>query len=67
MNVGWFGRAPDPAAKRRQVEGIHPVGRIGTPEKVGAPYAFLCSPLPGFISGTTILIDGGRSAIVHDL
>jgi NAD(P)-dependent dehydrogenase (short-subunit alcohol dehydrogenase family) len=67
MNVEWFARAPDPAAKRRQVEGIHPVGRIGTPEEVGALCAFLCSPLAGFISGTTILIDGGRSAIVQDL
>lgn len=67
MNVEWFGRWPDPAGKRAQVEGIHPVGRIGTPEDVGALCAFLCSPLAGFISGTTILIDGGRSAIVQDL
>jgi NAD(P)-dependent dehydrogenase (short-subunit alcohol dehydrogenase family) len=67
MNIEWFGRWPDPAAKRKQVEGMHPVGRIGTPDEVGALCAFLCSPLAGFISGTTILIDGGRSAIVQDL
>ncbi|MCC7165216.1 MAG: SDR family oxidoreductase [Anaerolineae bacterium] len=67
MNVEWFGRYPDPAAKRAQVESIHPVGRIGTPEEVGALCAFLCSPLAGFISGTTILIDGGRSASAQDV
>lgn len=67
MNVEWFGRYPDPAAKRAQVEGVHPVGRIGTPQDVGALCAFLCSPLASFISGTTILIDGGRSARLQDL
>ncbi|MGH2524954.1 MAG: SDR family NAD(P)-dependent oxidoreductase [Anaerolineales bacterium] len=66
MNIEWFGQFPDPAAKRAQVVGIHPVGRLGTPEEVGALCAFLCSPLAGFISGTTILIDGGRSAVMQD-
>ncbi|MFN8503246.1 SDR family NAD(P)-dependent oxidoreductase [Kouleothrix sp.] len=66
MNVEWFGRFADPQAKRAQVERLHPVGRIGTPAEVGALCAFLCSPLAGFISGTTILIDGGRSAVMQD-
>jgi NAD(P)-dependent dehydrogenase (short-subunit alcohol dehydrogenase family) len=42
------------------------VGRLGKPEEVGALCAFLCSPLAGFISGNTILIDGGRSAVMQD-
>ncbi len=67
MNVEWFNRFPDPAAKRAQIEGIHPVKRIGQPAEVGALCAFLCSPLAGFISGTTILIDGGRSALLQDV
>ena len=66
MNVEWFGRFPDPAAKRAQIERMHPVGRIGTPAEVGALCAFLGSPLAGFISGNTILIDGGRSAVMQD-
>lgn len=66
MNVEWFGRFADPAAKRAQIERMHPVGRIGTPAEVGALCAFLASPLAGFISGTTILIDGGRSAVMQD-
>ncbi|MCU0494338.1 MAG: SDR family oxidoreductase [Chloroflexaceae bacterium] len=62
----WFNEFPDPAAKRAQVEGLHPVGRLGTPADVGALCAFLASPLAGFISGSTLLIDGGRSAVMQD-
>jgi NAD(P)-dependent dehydrogenase (short-subunit alcohol dehydrogenase family) len=67
MNIEWFSHFPDPAAKRAQVIGLHPVGRLGTPEDVGALCAFLCSPLAGYISGNTILIDGGRNAIMQDV
>jgi NAD(P)-dependent dehydrogenase (short-subunit alcohol dehydrogenase family) len=66
MNIEWFGKFPDPVAKRAQVVGLHPVGRLGTTAEVGALCAFLCSPLAGYISGNTILIDGGRSAIMQD-
>jgi len=67
MNIEWFGRYPDPSAKRAQVEGIHPLRRIGTPQDIGNLCAFLCSPLASFITGTTIVIDGGRSASLQDL
>lgn len=63
---GWFDSFPDPAAKRAQIDGLHPVGRIGTPAEIGALCAFLCSPLAGFISGTTVLADGGRGAVMQD-
>ncbi|HEX9386467.1 MAG TPA: SDR family oxidoreductase [Anaerolineales bacterium] len=63
----WFNEFPDPAAKRKQIEGLHPVGRLGKPDDVGALCAFLCSPLAGNISGNTILIDGGRSAVMQDV
>lgn len=66
MNIEWFSQFPDPAAKRAQVVALHPVGRLGTAEEVGALCAFLCSPLAGYISGTTILIDGGRGAVMQD-
>ena len=63
----WFDTFPDPAAKRKQIEDLHPVGRLGTPQDVGALCAFLCSPLAGNISGNTILIDGGRNAVMQDI
>lgn len=63
----WLNEFADPAAKRKQIEDLHPVGRLGTPQDVGALCAFLCSPLAGNISGNTILIDGGRSALMQDI
>lgn len=38
-----------------------PLGRIGKPEELAALVTFLASPLAGYISGTTIQIDGGAS------
>src|SRR5689334_13393910 len=63
----WFNGFPDPEAKRKQIEGLHPVGRLGTSYDVGALFVFFCSPLAGNISGNTILIDGGRSAVMQDV
>ena len=63
----WFKEFPDPAAKRKQIENLHPVGKLGTPQDIGALCAFLCSPLAGNISGNTILIDGGRNAVMQDV
>jgi NAD(P)-dependent dehydrogenase (short-subunit alcohol dehydrogenase family) len=65
-NQAWFDGFPDPAAERARVARIHPVGRIGTPWDVGNLCAFLASSLAGFVSGNTILIDGGRSALMLD-
>jgi NAD(P)-dependent dehydrogenase (short-subunit alcohol dehydrogenase family) len=39
-----------------------PVGRWGEVREVGALACFLCSPEAGFITGTSILIDGGWTA-----
>jgi NAD(P)-dependent dehydrogenase (short-subunit alcohol dehydrogenase family) len=65
-NQAWFDSFPDPSAERDLTNSRHPAGRIGTPEEVGNLCAFLASPLSGFITGNTILIDGGRSALMLD-
>jgi glucose 1-dehydrogenase len=51
---------------RRHLESIHPVGRIGRPEDVASIVAFLASDEAEFITGTSILVDGGRSAVMQD-
>lgn len=65
-NQAWYDSFPDPAAERARTAGLHPVGRIGSPEEVGNLCAFLVSPLAGFITGNTLLMDGGRSALMQD-
>ena len=52
----------DPAAFRRDIGSIHPVGRTGGPEEVAALVAFLASGEAGFITGEIYRIDGGRMA-----
>lgn len=62
----WFDTFPDPQAERSRTEQLHPVGRMGSVAEIGALCAFLASPFAGFISGTTLLVDGGRSALMQD-
>ncbi len=63
----WFNGFPNPKKKREEVLGIHPVQKLGTVEEVGALCAFLCCEYADFITGTTFLIDGGRSAVMQDI
>jgi 3-oxoacyl-[acyl-carrier protein] reductase len=42
----------------RQAAAI-PVGRIGQPEEVGAVIAFLCSASASYVTGQSLLVDGG--------
>jgi len=51
---------------RERLAGNHPVGRIGTPEDVAGPVAFLASDDAAFVTGAHLTIDGGRSAVMQD-
>ena len=37
-----------------------PIGRLGHPEEVGDLVAFLASERAGFVTGTSVVADGGR-------
>lgn len=65
-NQAWFDAHPDAKIAREKTVRKHPVGRIGRPEEVGELCLFLASDKAGFIAGTTIVMDGGRSAIMQD-
>lgn len=65
--IEWFESFPDAQKKRQEVIDIHPVKKLGTVDEVGAFCAFLCSPYASFMSGTTYLVDGGRSAVMQDI
>ena len=38
---------------------MHAMGRIGRPEEVANAIAFLASDCASFITGTTLVVDGG--------
>lgn len=65
-NQVWFNRFADPLAERERTVQMHPVKKLGTPEEIGAWCVFLASSYAAFASGTTYLIDGGRSALLQD-
>jgi NAD(P)-dependent dehydrogenase (short-subunit alcohol dehydrogenase family) len=44
---------------------VHPLGRIGTPRDVAEAALFLASDAASFITGTTLVVDGGMSAAGH--
>jgi glucose 1-dehydrogenase len=70
VNPGWV--AVDRTTEemddeyREHLDSIHPVGRIGEPEDVAAAVAFLASDEAAFVTGTSLLVDGGRTAVMQD-
>ena len=44
-------------------ESTVPLGRLGTPEEVASVIAFLASPGGAYVTGATILVDGGVDAL----
>ena len=65
-NDTWFNSFTDSQAERQRTIELHPVKQIGTVKEVGALCVYLASPFAKFICGTTILMDGGRSALMQD-
>jgi 3-oxoacyl-[acyl-carrier protein] reductase len=51
-------------AAARQTASLIPVGRLGSAREVGALCAYLCSAHAAYITGQTIVIDGGVSRVI---
>lgn len=59
-----FDTAGSREAAGAQARELVPAGRLGAPEEVAAAAVFLCSQPAAFITGTTLLVDGGMTASV---
>jgi NAD(P)-dependent dehydrogenase (short-subunit alcohol dehydrogenase family) len=49
-------------ARRDEFLSKIPLGRFGTPEEMAAAVVYLASPAAGFITGQTLVLDGGLTA-----
>jgi 3-oxoacyl-[acyl-carrier protein] reductase len=57
----WKRQQADPAGIAEFVKHEIPSGRFGRPEEVGDVVAFVASPRASWITGTSIVVDGGQS------
>lgn len=56
------GGVADAGAARAVALSQHPIGRLGTPEDIAAGIVFLASDDAGFMTGSSLVVDGGLTA-----
>lgn len=56
---GYFQAQPDPAKAREEAGKLHALWRIGRPEEVGRVAVFLASEDASFMTGSSVVVDGG--------
>jgi 3-oxoacyl-[acyl-carrier protein] reductase len=59
-----YATADSPQAAEAEARTTVPAGRLGTVEELAAAAVFLCSERASYITGTTLLVDGGLTASV---
>jgi NAD(P)-dependent dehydrogenase (short-subunit alcohol dehydrogenase family) len=62
MNDKLYKQYPDPEKAKKERDKSYALGRIATPTEVAKSVIWLCSDDASFITGTTISIDGGKTA-----
>jgi NAD(P)-dependent dehydrogenase (short-subunit alcohol dehydrogenase family) len=50
------------ASAQQAAAAAMPLGRVGQPDEVAAAVVWLCSPEAAFITGSTLVVDGGKLA-----
>lgn len=60
-----FDRLADRDTTIRQIIAAHPAGRMGTPRDIAEAVLFLCSDAASFITGASLVVDGGMTLAGH--
>lgn len=63
FNDAFWNHQADPAAEKRALISAIPVRRQGTPADVVGTVLFLASPASAYITGQSIVVDGGYTAV----
>lgn len=63
MTERWLAQDDDQAKSTRELERLHPVGRLGRPEEVAAAAAYLIGDEAAFVTGAALAVDGGYLAV----
>src|ERR1700719_528016 len=58
-------RAYEDPAIHKFVLGLHPIGRFGKPEEIAEAVVWMCSDRASFITGQSLVLDGGLLAGPH--
>jgi NAD(P)-dependent dehydrogenase (short-subunit alcohol dehydrogenase family) len=61
---GYFDAQEDPDGAASGSAAAAPLGRMGTPDDVAGAISFFCSDAAAFVTGTSLLVDGGLMAKV---
>lgn len=57
-NKRWFGQRPE---LKTEIEETIPMGRLGDPAEIGALAVYLASEASSYMTGSVLVIDGGRT------
>jgi NAD(P)-dependent dehydrogenase (short-subunit alcohol dehydrogenase family) len=61
-----WARCDDPEEERKRVGAVHPLKRNAQPVEIAYPALFLASKESSFMTGESMMVDGGRSVVYHD-
>lgn len=63
FNDAFWSHQPDRAAAEQAIARSIPMRRQGTPEEIAGSVLFLASHAAAYITGTTLVVDGGYTAV----
>ena len=63
MFLGFINRAPDPEKKMQELIARIPLGRVAEPEEIARVALFLASDESSYVTGVTLPVDGGLTAM----